>query len=96
MTTPATQRRIYFPIRLAEPDPLVIKPVDTVRPDTGIVRTFEPDKITGPYVRVFPCAARPWEILFLQMLRQHDQKFAPANGDGILVLEGALPEEGWN
>lgn len=89
MSTPK-KRKIFFPLRLDEPEPaLVIMPKDTVRPDNGTVRTFEPVVYKGPrkLVRVFPHPERPWETLYLQTLSQHDQKFAPANGDGILVAE---------
>lgn len=89
MPAPKT-RKIFFPIRLDEPVPhLVIMPKDTIRPDNGTVRTFEPTPYKGPHklVRVFPHPERPWETLYLQTLTQHDQKFAPANGDGILVAE---------
>ena len=88
-----TRKRIWFPVRLDEPAPVVLVPVDSVRPDNGTVRTFEPEKlnIAEKVVRIFPCAARPWEVLYLRMLDHRRQKWAPAHGDGILVLEGALP-----
>lgn len=89
------RKRLWFPVRLDEPEPVqVILPVDTVRADTGVVRTFEQSDLPARgerVVRVFPSASRPWEILFLQMLAHRRQKWAPAKGDGILVLEGALP-----
>lgn len=84
------KRKTFFPLRLDEPVPsMVIVPKDTVRPDNGTVRTFEPVPYKGPrkLVRVFPNPERPWETIYLQSLIQHDQKFAPANGDGILVAE---------
>ena len=61
-----------------------------MRSDSGIVKTWEPDKQKGDFVRVFPCAARPWEILFLRMLDNQREKFAPAHGDGILVLRAKI------
>ena len=89
------RKRTWFPIRLDEPgDVEVLMPHDNVRPDNGTVTTFEPTKLpadAGKVVRVYPCASRPWEVLFLQMLEHRKQKWAPAHGDGILVLEGALP-----
>lgn len=88
------RRRKWFPIRLDEPgDVEVLMPHDNVRPDNGTVTTFEPTKLptTEKVVRVFPSAERPWEVLFLQMLQHRKQKWAPADGDGIIVLEGALP-----
>lgn len=39
--------------------------------------------LPGPWVRVFPESAR--EVLFLQSLRQHIDKFAPVRGGGILI-----------
>lgn len=88
------RKRTWFPIRLDEPGDLeVLMPHDNVRPDGGTVTTFEPVKLptTEKVVRIFPCASRPWEVLFLQMLEHRRQKWAPAHGDGIIVLEGALP-----
>ena len=90
------RKRLWFPIRLDEPEPVMgLMPSDNVRPDGGTVTTFEPTRIFladgQKIVRVFPCAARPYEVLFLQMLKHRIQKWAPASGDGILVLESALP-----
>lgn len=89
------KRKTFFPVRLDETPPvLVILPKDTVRPDNGTIRTFESFVYKGPrkLVRVFPNPERPWETLYLQGLTQHDQKFAPANGDGILVAEDYIKD----
>lgn len=86
--------RHWFPVRIDEPEGVeVLMPHSTVRSDGGTVVTFEPVKAPAgkKLVRVFPSATRPWEILFLQMLKHRIQKWAPASGDGILVLEEALP-----
>lgn len=88
------RRRLWFPDRPTEPRPVrVLMPHHNVRPDGGTVLTYEPQEldVDEPVVRVRPSGSRPWETLFLQLLRHHGQKWAPASGDGILVLASALP-----
>ncbi len=91
MTT-RTRRKTFFPVRLDEAQPEIIVPVSTIRADGGTVLTFESERYRGDrrLVRVFPNASRPWEILFLSMLRHRVDKWAPAHGDGILVAEDLI------
>lgn len=44
--------------------------------------------LKGTWIRVIPKTAK--DVLFLQMLEHHQDKFAPADGDGVLVKPETL------
>lgn len=63
------------------PEVVVKKPVkDIYSYTTGFVR--------GEFFRVIPDGFR--EIFLIQMLEMHQEKFAPANGNGILISKAAF------
>jgi hypothetical protein len=65
--------------RQREDNPLVIISVTDARDQ----RKFEQERIKGKFLRVWPMTAR--QILTMQMLEHRKEKFAPADGGGILV-----------
>jgi len=50
---------------------------------------FTEGDLEGDWFRVFPATAA--DIRYLQSLEQHVDKFAPADGGGVLVHPRALP-----
>ena len=72
-----------FSIRTAEANPTVV----CVKLRAGR-ESFETHEMKGFFHRVFPVDAR--ENSALRMLDHHVDKFAPADGEGILITDEAL------
>jgi hypothetical protein len=71
---------------LVEPNPTVIYPVSKCR---NSAPTFETKELPGMnWIRVFPQNAA--DVLYLQLLVQHVDKFAPSTGHGVIVKRDAL------
>lgn len=49
---------------------------------------FFTKELKGAWVRVIPKTAK--DVLYLQMLEHHQDKFAPAEGNGVLVKADSL------
>lgn len=73
---------MIFPITQRIKQPMVIIAERTAYQDT--VKTV---KLAGIYHLVMPHTAR--EVLALQMLEHQIEKFAPAEGNGVLISEAA-------
>jgi hypothetical protein len=50
--------------------------------------TLREDYLSGDWYRVFPQTAK--DIFFLQLLSHQADKFAPANGNGVLIAQSTL------
>lgn len=64
-------------------NPQVLKPVQL----RGLT-SFESYELKGTYYKIIPSNAK--EVFALQMLEHRVDKFAPAEGNGILITEQAL------
>ena len=64
-------------------DPRVLKPVQL----RGLT-SFEAHEYNGTLYKIIPSNAK--EVFALQMLQHRVEKFAPAEGNGILVTAAAL------
>lgn len=64
-------------------NPRVLKPVQL----RGIV-SYEPHELKGTYYKIIPSNAKA--VFALQMLEHRLEKFAPAEGNGVLVTAEAL------
>ena len=64
-------------------NPRVLKPVQL----RGLT-SFEAHELKGIYYKIIPSNAK--EVFALQMLEHRAEKFAPAEGNGILVTAAAL------
>lgn len=71
---------------LTEKNPRVIQPEKLAHNSES---KYPEVHLTGTWYRVFPTTAR--DVLFLQTLIQHSDKFAPAAGHGIIIAEHCLP-----
>jgi hypothetical protein len=67
-----------------EIDPEVIVP----RPENLSDIKFGTEHVTGKWWRVFPRNGR--DVALLAMLEHHYDKYAPADGDGVLISNRAL------
>lgn len=75
---------VMFPVRQKCAHPEVIMPETRV----SNTRSYTSTLLSGVFFRVCPKTSR--EILALQMLEHHKEKFAPTHGDGVIVTEEAL------
>lgn len=77
------RKKKLFALRTREDDPTVI--IRTENYHTGY--TYDAKKITGKYFRI-----RPTSVDFdaLSMMRHHDDKYAPAFGNGVIISEFML------
>jgi hypothetical protein len=73
---------MIFPITQKVKSPTVIIASRTLVSDT--VKTVQ---LSGTWLLVMPHTAR--EVLALQMLEHQMEKFAPANGNGVIISESA-------
>ena len=72
-----------FHLRKRETEPTAIV---TTQGDKFL--TYRTKRLTGKWWRVYPTDGR--EVMALQMLQHHADKFAPAFGGGALIKEEAL------
>lgn len=75
-----------FPTRLKAENPEVIMPEKKASGSSLV--SYEHVRLSGIFFRVSPQSNR--EILAIQMLEHHREKFAPAHGDGVIVTFEAL------
>jgi hypothetical protein len=54
----------------------------------GCKTIFSISKLKGKWHRVIPCTAK--DIYAMMMLRHHEEKFAPAEGDGVIISDEAF------
>jgi len=69
---------------IPEIEPEVIVP----RPENKSDIKFGTDFVRGRWWRVFPEDGK--DVRFIEWLIHHEEKFAPANGDGILISNSAF------
>lgn len=74
-----------FAARFQVKHPEVIMPAQK---STGTSTSYEVTTLNGTYYRVSPQTSR--EIMALQMLEHHVDKFSPAHGDGVILTPEAL------
>jgi hypothetical protein len=73
-----------FSISIPEADPRII----CEQKKTNGHNIFETRYASGLFFRVYPKTCR--EVSALQMLQHHVDKFAPADGNGIIITKNAM------
>ena len=73
---------MIFPITQKVKSPTVI-----MASRSEVADTIKTVQLSGTYHLVMPHTAR--EVLALQLLEHQFEKFAPANGNGVLISEAA-------
>ena len=76
--------KTLFQSRTRESDPEVVD----VEYNRNGHEQFRTRQLTGKFFRVMPETLR--DIMALKMLEHRHDKFAPANGDGVIITQNAL------
>jgi len=72
--------RKYFKLRSTERDPFVI-----VRKESSHGYQFCIERLKGEFYRILPFG--PKDIFAVSMMSHREDKFAPANGNGIILTK---------
>jgi len=76
----AMKNRKFFKLRTTERDPFVI-----VRKESSHGYQFCIERLKGEFYRILPFG--PKDIFAVSMMSHREDKFAPANGNGIILTK---------